>query len=163
MKVLAIKRKSPIFINMSLYKEHFSSLCKVRRSNSNNKIEESSKSYCGVLLDRSSQDKLKLIFQHIVPDGWVWKCHHMTIDPFKHCSENFIGTSVNLMVTYIGKSDTAIAVKVVGYKGQTNNAFPHVTIAINESIGGSSKDSNKIVNWTPITQNITLTGTIENL
>lgn len=121
-----------------------------------------SKKYCGVLLDNESQNKLKQLFGSIVPENWTIKCHHMTIDPFKECTEN-LGKTVNLMVTHFGKDDKACAVKVVGYKGKTNNAFPHVTIAVNDSEGGQAKDSNQIKEWTPIKQHIVLSGEIKNL
>lgn len=124
--------------------------------------ENTNKKYCAVLLDEVSQKKLKSLFANLIPENWTIKCHHMTIDPFNKCAEG-IGTSVNLMLTHFGKSDKACAVKVVGYKGKTNNAFPHVTIAVNEADGGKAKDSNNITEWTPIRQHITLTGTIENL
>ena len=129
-------------------------------------VDENSKSdkYCGVLLDNESRNKLKSIFGQFIPDGWTFKCHHMTVDPFKACEdESQLGKPVSLMVTHIGKNDTAYAVKVVGYKGKTNNAFPHVTIAVNTLAGGQAKDSNKITDWTPIAQHIVLNGTIENM
>ena len=121
-----------------------------------------SKKYCGVLLDKESQNKLKQLFSSLIPENWSIKCHHMTIDPFNECTVG-IGESVNLMLTHFGRNDKVCAVKVVGYKGKTNNAFPHVTIAVNESAGGKAKDSNTITDWTPISKHITLTGTIENL
>jgi hypothetical protein len=121
-----------------------------------------SKKYCGILLDKQSQNKLKQLFSSLIPENWSIKCHHMTIDPFNECSDN-VGKSVNLMLTHFGKNDKACAVKVVGYKGITNNAFPHVTVAVNEADGGKAKDSNTITEWTPISKHITLTGTIENL
>lgn len=118
--------------------------------------------YCAVLLDNESQNKLKQLFGSLIPEKWTLKCHHMTINPFDECSEG-IGESVNLMLTHFGRNDKACAVKVVGYKGKSNNTFPHVTIAVNESAGGKAKDSNTITEWTPIRKHITLTGTIENL
>lgn len=124
--------------------------------------ENKNKKYCAVLLDAPSQNKLKEIFGDVIPDGWNIKCHHMTIDPFNEQTEG-IGTQVNLMLTAFGKTDKVCAVKVVGYKGKTNNAFPHVTLAVNEADGGKAKDSNKITDWTPISKHITITGTIENL
>lgn len=124
--------------------------------------ETKSQKYYAVLLDEVSRTKLKNIFNDLIPENWTIKCHHMTIDPFNEGTEN-LGKSVNLMLTHFGKSDKACAVKVVGYKGKTNNAFPHVTLAVNESNGGKAKDSNSITEWTPIAKHITLTGTIENL
>jgi len=133
-----------------------------RKSGLNEELLTENKKYCAVLLDGSSQIKLKSTFKSLIPDNWTIKCHHMTIDPFNECADG-IGESVNLMLTHFGKNDKACAVKVVGYKGNTNNAFPHVTIAVNEAGGGKAKDSNAITEWTPIRKHITLTGTIENL
>lgn len=124
--------------------------------------ETKNKKYCAVLLDSASQNKLKKLLSGLIPESWTIKCHHMTIDPFNECTVG-IGESVNLMLTHFGRNDKACAVKVVGYKGKTNNAFPHVTIAVNESAGGKAKDSNTITEWTPISKHITLTGTVENL
>lgn len=123
-----------------------------------------SRKYCGVLLDNESQTKLKTLFRDLVPDDWSFKCHHMTIDPFNECKdESQIGKPITLMVTHLGKTEKACAVKVVGYKGTTNNAFPHVTVAVNAMNGGQSKDSNKITDWIPIKSHIVLNGTVENL
>jgi hypothetical protein len=133
-----------------------------RKTGLNEELLTENKKYCAVLLDESSQNKLKKTFKGLIPDNWTIKCHHMTIDPFNECA-NGIGESVNLMLTHFGRNDKICAVKVVGYKGKTNNAFPHVTIAVNEAAGGKAKDSNKITEWTPISKHITLTGTIENL
>lgn len=128
----------------------------------NEELLTENRKYCAVLLNESSQNKLKKTFGALIPENWTIKCHHMTIDPFNTCSEG-IGESVNLMLTHFGRNDKACAVKVVGYKGKTNNAFPHVTIAVNESAGGKAKDSNQIKYWTPIKKHIIITGTIENL
>lgn len=125
-------------------------------------IDENKFNYCGVLLDDVSRLKLKNAFSDVIPDNYTIKCHHMTIDPFNKCKEN-IGSTVSLMVTHFGKNDLACAVRVVGYNGTTNNAFPHITLAVNEIAGGKPKDSNKIKDWIPVTQHIVLTGTIENL
>jgi hypothetical protein len=120
--------------------------------------------YCGVKLDQLSHNKLIEAFKDKFPSSWSIKAHHMTIDPKSKCKDDsLLGQSVNLMVTAFGISDKACAVKVVGYKGTTNNKFPHVTIAVNENDGGKSKDSTKIINWIPIMEHITLTGTIENI
>lgn len=129
-----------------------------------NEESSSSAQYCGILLDKVSQDKLKFLFSKIVPEGWKFICHHMTIDPFGICSdETKLGKSYNLMATAYGISDKACAIKVVGYDGETKNEFPHITIAVNEKNEGKPKDSNKITKWIPLTQNIVVTGNLENI
>ena len=128
-------------------------------------IDEAAKrGYCGVLLNTESQNKLKTVFRNYIPTGWTVRCHHMTIDPFKECTDqNMLGQTVELIVTSVGISELASAVKVVGYRGQTNNSFPHVTLAFNEKAGGAPKHSNNIQEWTPIQEHIVLTGVITNI
>lgn len=53
-----------------------------------------------------------------------------------------IGKSVTLVVTELGLSDKAMAVKVEGYP--TNNKIPHVTVAVNTANGGKPFNSNQI-------------------
>jgi hypothetical protein len=70
---------------------------------------------------------------------------------------------VILKVVAIGLDEKVLAVKVSGYAGKTNNAFPHITIAVNRVEGGKPKDSNAIKNWTPVLNGVTLNGTVQNL
>lgn len=147
---------------MTLYKAHFTGLSSKKKIN---KISENTQTeWCAIVLDTESQNKLRKLFSNYIDPEWSIKCHHMTIDPFKPISDSsLLGMTVNLAVTYVGKSDVASAVKVVGYGNKTNNEFPHVTLAVNEKIGGKAKDSNKIVNWTPVLDHISLVGTIQNI
>jgi hypothetical protein len=126
--------------------------------------------YSAVLLDQQSQNKLAQTLTPIIPPGWKVFAHHMTIDPFGLVDERLVGQAVALRVTHIGKSDKAIAVKVSGYNGKTNNAFPHVTVAVNVAAGAKPKDSNGIREWIDIDEhsqvsidNPHLYGTIQNL
>jgi hypothetical protein len=118
--------------------------------------------YSAVLLDDKSKNLLIENYKDKFPSDWKIYAHHQTIDPFGLVREDLVGTPVNLLVTHYGKSDKAFAVKVSGYKGPTNNAFPHVTIAVNVNGGGKPKDSNSITDWIK-EQPIHLTGTIQNL
>jgi len=127
-------------------------------------MDESINNWCAIVLDSESHNKLISLFSKIIPENWVIKAHHCTIDPFAPIKDSSqLGRSVSLMVTAFGIDNKACAVKVIGYDGETNNSFPHVTIAVNELQGGKAKDSNDIQNWTPIKSHIILTGTIENL
>lgn len=120
--------------------------------------------WCAVILDDESVLKLKTIFKKFYPKNWTVKTHHMTIDPFNIISDDkLLNQSVTLMVTHIGISDRALAVKVVGYKGKTNNNFPHITLAVDEIHGGQSSDSNLITKWSPLYKNIILTGKTQNI
>lgn len=126
--------------------------------------------YSAVLLDEQSQNKLVLMLKPIIPPGWKVFAHHMTIDPFGLIDERLVGQSVALRITHIGKDDKAIAVKVSGYNGKTNNAFPHITVAVNVAAGAKPKDSNTIREWIDIDEssqieidNPHIYGTIQNL
>lgn len=118
--------------------------------------------YTAIVLDDSSRNELIQMFQNI-PDGWEIVAHHMTIDPFKDNADERIGQKVIFQATDVGISDKAIAIKVVGYDRTTNNAFPHITVAINRNNGGKPKDSNVIQNWEKIKGKIQLQGTIQNV
>ena len=122
------------------------------------------KTYCGVLIEKESRDMLLSRFEDKIPDGWKKIAHHMTIDPFSRMKDlDKLGKNVKLKVTEFGISDKACAVKVEGYKGKTNNKFPHVTLAINDKEGAKPKDSNDIKKWEPLNNEFFIDGTIENL
>jgi len=120
------------------------------------------KRYCAVLLDGISRKHLLERFSKYIPHGWIMKMHHMTIDPFDICNDKLTGKSVVLKVTEFGISQEACAVKVEGYHGKTNNAFPHVTLAIHPT-RGKAKHSNDITKWKKLTNPFFIKGTIENL
>ena len=119
--------------------------------------------WSAVVLDEKSKNELINMFKSQIPDDWEIICHHMTIDFRSIVNPELVGKPITLTITHVGKSDKALAVKVSGYEGKTNNAFPHVTIAINRKNDGKPKDSNDIKNWTPVSEIITLNGKIENL
>ena len=120
--------------------------------------------YCGVVIDDKSRNELLSYFAKHIPEGWEKKAEHMTIDPFKPLTDaSKLNQPQQLTVTHIGSSDKAVAVKVSGYNGTTNNAFPHITLAVNRAGGGKPKDSNDIKNWTQLPQPLTISGTIKNI
>jgi hypothetical protein len=104
--------------------------------------------YSAVVLDKASHNKLIDRFALEIPKGWKTFSHHMTI-LFGKGIENKedLGKEVILKATKVGKSDMAMAVQVEGYS--SNNAIPHITIAINKE-GGKPKDSNDITKWQDI-------------
>jgi hypothetical protein len=126
-------------------------------------LVEQQKRWSAVVLDDASRNRLISEYKSQIPEGWEIIGHHMTINPFGLVDSSLEGKSVNLKVIAVGLSDKAIAVKVSGYEGKTNNAFPHVTIAIDRKNGAKPKDSNEIKNWTPVLNGATLTGIIQNL
>lgn len=126
-------------------------------------IENIKKPWSAVVLDDTSRHNLINQYKSQIPEGWEIIAHHQTINRFDVVDKNLEGKSITLKVIAIGLSDKALAVKVEGYQGKTNNAFPHITIAINRTDGAKPKDSNDIKNWTPVLNGINLTGTIQNL
>ena len=116
--------------------------------------------YSAVVLDDKSHKLLLDIFSDIIPPDWKTFAHHMTI-AFGKGVENpdELGTTVTLKVVELGISDMAIAARVEGYK--SNNAIPHITLAINPN-GGKPVMSNQITNWKPI-KNFDITGIVTNI
>jgi hypothetical protein len=119
------------------------------------------KKWSAVVLDSTSRDLLIREYKSQIPLNWKIIAHHMTINPFGPTDSE--GTRVALKVISIGLDDKALAVKVIGYDGKTNNAFPHITIAINSDFGAKPKDSNNIQNWEKVENGLQLYGTVKNL
>jgi hypothetical protein len=112
-------------------------------------LEENYKvSYSAVVLDKQSKD---IILKTVsIPNGWKIFAHHMTIS-LGNLPEQFkdlLGKKQKLRVTKLGKSDKAIA---LGVDSELSlNKIPHITVAINTSIGAKPKDSNEITDWEDI-------------
>lgn len=118
-------------------------------------------SYSAVVLDPQSRDR---ILNHLsIPNDWKVICHHMTIKMGELPEElkNKKGEKVSLKVTKLGKSDKAMAVGVD--TGLSQNAIPHITVAINASAGAKPKDSNDIKEWTDLEESFTVNGKIEEV
>lgn len=118
-------------------------------------------SYSAVVLDPQSRDA---ILNHVaIPNNWKTICHHMTIKmgELPEDLKTRKGEKVTLTVSKLGKSDKALAVGI-----DTNlslNAIPHITVAINTSIGAKPKDSNEIKEWVDLSETFTVTGKIEEI
>lgn len=108
--------------------------------------KQSDISYSAVILDKASQlQLLSHTFPIATPAGWKTFAHHMTIAFGKGVKDKSeLGKKVTLTVTHVGKSDMAMAVKVEGYP--SDNAIPHITIAVNPD-GGKPVMSNDITKW----------------
>ncbi len=118
-------------------------------------------SYSAVVLDPQSRDR---ILNHLsIPNDWKVICHHMTIKMGELPEElkNKKGEKVSLKVTKLGKSDKAMAVGID--TGLSQNAIPHITVAINASAGAKPKDSNDIKEWTDLEESFTVNGRIEEV
>jgi hypothetical protein len=121
--------------------------------------------YFGVFLDERSKERLLSLVNPIIDENWKKFCHHMTI-AFNNGSEKaqeayniyepHFGEWIYLIATHIGISNDAIAVKV-DFAGETQNRFPHVTLAT--PINGKPVNSNYIKNWQPLKNPIKLFGT----
>ena len=118
-------------------------------------------SYSAVVLDPQSRDR---ILNHLsIPNDWKVICHHMTIKmgELPEDLKDKKGEKVSLKVTKLGKSDKAMAVGID--TGLSQNAIPHITVAINVSAGAKPKDSNDIKEWTDLEETFTVNGRIEEV
>ncbi len=116
--------------------------------------------YSAVVLDEKSSSKLLGTFGGYIPEGWKKYAHHMTIAFGKGVKDkNDLGRTVCLTVSEIGVSDMAVAVKVEGYP--SNNAIPHVTLAVNPD-GGKPQMSNDITSWN-IATSLKLSGVVTDI
>lgn len=115
--------------------------------------------YSAIVLDDKSRSKLLVALGHHIPAGWKVIAHHLTVafgKPFPESIKNFLDANCELRAVEIGKSDMAIAVKVEGCP--TENAIPHITLAVNEAAGGKPVMSNAITDWEPLGSYINLSG-----
>lgn len=116
--------------------------------------------YSAVVIDDISRNMLLREFRNIIPEDWKLFAHHMTITFGKGVEdESELGKEVGLVVTEIGKSDMAIAVKVEGYPSA--NKIPHITLAVNPD-GGKPVMSNQITNWEKSSR-LKIRGTVTNI
>lgn len=125
-----------------------------KRASENKKI-----SYSAVLLDEASRENLISKLKPFIPEGWKIIAHHMTINmgPLKDKGE--VGKNVTITADHWAKDDKAMAVTVSGYERKMPGTA-HVTIAINAEMGAKPKDSNNLAGWQPISNPITLSGTV---
>ena len=100
--------------------------------------------YSAVVLDTASRTKLLDMVGNRIPKDWKVIAHHMTITLGPLKDKGDVGKEVTLIVTDVGLSDMAMAVKVSGYQSKSEN--PHITIAVNPE-GGLPRMSNDITKW----------------
>jgi hypothetical protein len=130
------------------------------KNNLNENVQMKNIAYSAVVLTDESHVKLLKVFSGMIPEGWKPYAHHMTlnmgnIDP-KYAND--LGNEVELTVVDYAFDDLVIAVGVEGYP--TNNAKPHITLAVNVDGGGKPFLSNKLTNWKPTGFQIKITGII---
>jgi len=117
-------------------------------------------SYSAVVLNDSSRQRLIRRFENVIPEGWEIIAHHMTINMGELHPEDKdkIGMVVDLNVEDFAMDDKVIAVGVSGFESQ--NAKPHITLAVNRTAGGKRMMSNKLTNWIKIRRPLLITGTV---
>jgi hypothetical protein len=117
-------------------------------------------SYSAVVLNDSSRQRLIRRFENVIPEGWEIVAHHMTINMGELHQEDKdkIGMIVDLNVEDFAMDDKVIAVGVSGFESQ--NAKPHITLAVNRTAGGKPMMSNKLTDWTKIRRPLLITGTV---
>ena len=111
--------------------------------------------YYGVFLDDRSQSVIEREFRNLIPLGWNKHADHITVQ-YNDYSQDAItkgralssklGYDYSTRIVAVGKSDTAIALKVEGV--ETANKIAHITLAVSPE--GKPVDSNKITEWTPV-------------
>jgi hypothetical protein len=124
----------------------------------------SSISYTAVILDEKSRSFLATEFKHLIPEGWEWIAHHMTIclgSLNDEIRKDLLGYQAHLMVESFGINDKVMAVGVSGML--SNNKKPHITLAVNRADGGKPYMSNGITEWTEVSNNLILTGIVEEV
>ena len=111
--------------------------------------------YYGVFLDDRSQSVIEREFRDLIPSGWKKHADHITVQ-YNDYSQDAItkgralsgklGSDYSMRIVAVGKSESAIALKVEGV--ETANKIAHITLAVSPE--GKPVDSNKITEWTPV-------------
>ena len=111
--------------------------------------------YYGVFLDDKSQSIINREFRDLIPSDWKKYADHITVQ-YNDYSQDAIskgralsselGHEYSAQIVAVGKTDTAIALKVEGI--ETANKIAHITLAVSPE--GRPVDSNKITEWNPV-------------
>lgn len=125
-----------------------------KKASENKKI-----SYSAVVIDEVSRENLLNKMKPFIPEDWKIIAHHMTINMGPLKDKEDLGKQVVLTAGHWAKDDKAMAVMVSGYERKTPGPA-HITIAINAEMGAKAKDSNNLAGWQPISNPISLNGTV---
>lgn len=120
-------------------------------------------SYSAVVLDDRSRTRLIERFQSLIPEGFEIVAHHMTIN-LGELNPNlikYLGMPVRLTVNDFAVDDKVMAVGVSGFESQ--NAKPHITLAVNRQNGGKPMMSNNLTNWQKLKRPLLLTGKVTEI
>jgi len=116
------------------------------------------------MLDERSKERLVRKFQDMIPEGWeIVPDMHMTINmgDINPNAERFLGFPVRLKAESIAMDDKVIAAGATGFDSQ--NAQPHITIAVNKKEGGKAFMSNNLTRWDRINRPLQLVGVVEEV
>jgi len=121
------------------------------------------KTWCAIVLDKVSREKLLHAFEKIIPKGWILSCNHMTIDYHKPLErKEDLGKTIDLVARSVYGSKEYIAVGVEGYDRQDPSQPPHVSIAEPPKNKQSVEHPPTSFNY-PLVDSIHLRGTIRNI
>jgi hypothetical protein len=99
----------------------------------------------------------------MIPEGFEIIAHHMTIN-LGELNPNlikYLGMPVRLTVNDFAVDDKVMAVGVSGFESQ--NAKPHITLAVNRQEGGKPMMSNNLTNWQKLKRPLLLTGKVTEI
>lgn len=122
--------------------------------------------YTAVVLDDKSHARLVEIFGPTWEDerGWETIAHHMTMNMgnIKPGWQHWLGKTVSLKVVAYAGNNKVKAVQVET-SVPTDNKIAHVTLAVNRGNGGKPVMSNQLTNWSPVKNEIYLSGVVEEV
>ncbi len=105
-------------------------------------------SHTVVELNESSRERLlrQLRIKNLIPDGWEEFAYYMKINlgAVNKDAEPYVPFPIILYAMEYAINDRVLCVKVNSGKIKTDNAFPHITIAVNGKAGATSEESNNI-------------------
>lgn len=111
--------------------------------------------YTAVVLTEESRQRLITSFAALLtdlPEGWLIKCHHMTVDmkpADKSMAVDFIGQEVDLEITRFGQMHVAPGAGIFAVEVKcvvpSKNQIKHITMAHHNSV--KPVKSNDITDW----------------
>jgi len=120
-------------------------------------------SYSGVVLDEKSKERLIKRVEKLIPEDWKIIGDHMTISlgEIPTHLERYLGMKIPLDVESFAINDRVCAVGVSGF--ETKNRNPHITIAVNEKVGATPKESNNLENWEEFKKPLRVSGYVKEI
>jgi hypothetical protein len=117
--------------------------------------------YAAVVLSARSRADLLARFGAHIPPGWAVDADHMTVNlgPAEDGpAAGQLGQTVPLTVVSFAVGEQAVAVGVE-CPVPSRNPRPHITLAVNTTAGGRSRDANALTEWVPV-EPLLLSGTV---